>query len=97
MSKKTLKVAAILVMACFVLVMTPMLNSAEKKPVKVSILSILKQPLMLIASMLHILPPVTDESQMIEDPKVPTPEAAAARNAIKPTADGVIVPPAGRD
>jgi len=97
MSKKSLKVAAIVVMVCFVLVMTPMLNSAEKKPVKVNILSILRQPLMLIASMLHILAPVIDEGQVIENPKAITPEAIAARNAIKPTIDGVVTPPAGRD
>lgn len=97
MSKKSLKVAAILVMVCFVLVMTPVLNSAEKRPVKLNILSILRQPLMLIASMLHILPPVIDEGQVIENPKAITPEAIAARTAIKPTADGVIIPPASKD
>ena len=97
MSKKSLKVAAILVMVCFVLVMTPVLNSAEKRPVKVNILSILRQPLMLIASMLHILPPVIDEGQVIENQTEISPEALAARKVIKPTADGIIVPPAGKD
>ena len=92
MSKKSLKVAAILVMVCFVLVMTPVLNSAEKRPVKVNILSILRQPLMLIASMLHILPPFIDEGQVIENPKEITPEAIAARTAIKPTGDVIETP-----
>jgi hypothetical protein len=98
MSKKTLKAAAILVSVCFVLTLAPMLNGAEKRPVKVSILSLLRQPLVLLSSMLRILPPpIIDDGILNDSTRAIIPGNATMKGIVKTTGDDTSTPPIKHD
>jgi hypothetical protein len=98
MSKKTLKAAAILVSVCFILTLTPVLNGAEKRPVKVSILSFLRQPLVLLASMLRILPPPPiDNGALNNGTREMIPGNSSSKGIIKTTGDEHVNPPIKKD
>ena len=90
MSKKALKVAAVLAILCFVLSVAPVLNSAEKKPVKV--MSFLQKPVLLLCSILGIYPPVIigadsgDTSKQIIS-------LTSSKGIIKTTGDDSLTPP----
>jgi len=98
MSKKTLKAAAILVSVCFILTLAPLLNAAEKRPVRVSILSLLRQPLVLLSSMLRILPPpIIDDGILNGSTKEIIPANANSKGIVKTTGDDNVTPPIKHD
>lgn len=91
MSKKTLRVAAVLVSLCFILAIAPVLNSAEKRPVKTStsILSLLKKPFFLLGSLLNLYPypPVLYDNGSIRGASVIPGTGNATTGFIKKTTD----------
>jgi hypothetical protein len=98
MSKKTLKAAAILVSVCFILTLAPVLNGAERKPVKVSILSLLRQPLVLLSYMLRILPPpLIDDGILNNSTKEIIPSSVNTKGIVKTTGDENVTPPIKHD
>lgn len=96
MSKKTLRIAAVLVSLCFILTVAPVLNSAEKKSVSTTtrILSLMKKPLFLLGSLLNLFPypPVLYDSGSNYVALV-GPTSSNTKGIIKTTGDGISVPP----
>ena len=98
MSKKTLKAAAILLSVCFILTLAPVLNGAEKRSVKFNILSLLRQPLILLSSMLRILPPpIIDDGILNNSTKEIIPGSSNTKGIVKTTGDENVTPPIKHD
>ena len=100
MSKKTLRIAAILVSLCFILTIAPVLNSAEKKSVSTAsrILSLMKKPLFLLGSLLNLFPypPVLYDNSSDRSALV-VPSRSNKNGLIKTTGDSNINPPGNKD
>jgi hypothetical protein len=98
MSKKAMRFAAILVSLCFLLALAPVVNSAEKTPVKTtsSFLSLLKKPLFLLSSLFHFYPPVVDES-VVDNTSQEIGQSNISNSIVKTTEDGTVTPPIKRD
>ncbi len=96
MSKKTLRIAAVLVSLCFILTIAPVLNSAEKKSVSTTtrILSLMKKPLFLLGSLLNLFPypPVLYDSRS-DYVALVGPSNSNTKGIVKTTEDGVSIPP----
>ena len=92
MSRKALRTAAAVIL-CFVLGAVPMLGGAEKGAVKVSILSILKKPVLFLSSLLGIYPPVMIVEDAPEEIALPVSGSTNTSGFIKTTGDDNVNPP----